>query len=88
LIPHCLRQFARGREWVWAVQPQAAQPTPTPYPVSRRRRREVLNRYRFSLFLKNDGLPRPISTPNKGKGIIKKKEMCWLPEISVLEKAL
>src|SRR6266849_6893107 len=21
-----------GREWVWAVPPQAAQPTPTPYP--------------------------------------------------------
>src|SRR5258708_38067028 len=30
LTPHCLRQFARGLEWVRAVPPAAAQPAPTP----------------------------------------------------------
>src|SRR5260370_35987425 len=31
LPPHCLRQFERGMEWVWALPPAAAKPTPTPY---------------------------------------------------------
>src|SRR5260370_3698391 len=35
--------------------------------------------HRSSLYLQNHGSTRPSSTRNKGKGVIKKKEMCWLP---------